>query len=388
MKKVNNNDAKLYNINLSNYLKSFLNRLEKYNINFSYDEIMRIINKFSSFSYKEKVGIIDSINNFVSEVEKKNDLEQETIIENLLLDHKLSFILESPEENEVSSSDVKGNNDLIRSYIRDFSRFKLLSHEEEIELIKKINNGDKEAKELFINSNLRLVVSIAKRYQGNGLDFLDLIQEGNIGLLKALDKYDYTKGYKFSTYATWWIRQMVSRSLIDKGHNIRIPVHLAEAINKLEKIDNYYSKMNGGHLTDEELSDLSGIPVKKVEEIRLIRQDCISLDTPIGEEKDTTIKEFVADVSDDTPEELAMKNALRDSLLNVLDSLTEREKNILIDRYGLDDGKFKTLEVIGKKYNITRERVRQIESKALRKLRHPSRAKKLYDYIDTDAKKR
>ena len=388
MKKVNNNDAKLYNINLSNYLKSFLNRLEKYNINFSYDEIMRIINKFSSFSYKEKVGIIDSINNFVSEVEKKNDLEQETIIENLLLDHKLSFILESPEGNEVSSSDVKGNNDLIRSYIRDFSRFKLLSHEEEIELIKKINNGDKEAKELFINSNLRLVVSIAKRYQGNGLDFLDLIQEGNIGLLKALDKYDYTKGYKFSTYATWWIRQMVSRSLIDKGHNIRIPVHLAEAINKLEKIDNYYSKMNGGHLTDEELSDLSGIPVKKVEEIRSIRQDCISLDTPIGEEKDTTIKEFVADVSDDTPEELAMKNALRDSLLNVLDSLTEREKNILIDRYGLDDGKFKTLEVIGKKYNITRERVRQIESKALRRLRHPSRAKKLYDYIDRDAKKR
>ncbi len=388
MKKVNNNDAKLYNINLSNYLKSFLNRLEKYNINFSYDEIMRIINKFSSFSYKEKVGIIDSINNFVSEVEKKNDLEQETIIENLLLDHKLSFILESPEGNEVSSFDVKGNNDLIRSYIRDFSRFKLLSHEEEIELIKKINNGDKEAKELFINSNLRLVVSIAKRYQGNGLDFLDLIQEGNIGLLKALDKYDYTKGYKFSTYATWWIRQMVSRSLIDKGHNIRIPVHLAEAINKLEKIDNYYSKMNGGHLTDEELSDLSGIPVKKVEEIRSIRQDCISLDTPIGEEKDTTIKEFVADVSDDTPEELAMKNALRDSLLNVLDSLTEREKNILIDRYGLDDGKFKTLEVIGKKYNITRERVRQIESKALRRLRHPSRAKKLYDYIDRDAKKR
>ena len=388
MKKVNNNDAKLYNINLSNYLKSFLNRLEKYNINFSYDEIMRIINKFSSFSYKEKVGIIDSINNFVSEVEKKNDLEQETIIENLLLDHKLSFILESPEENEVSSSDVKGNNDLIRSYIRDFSRFKLLSHEEEIELIKKINNGDKEAKELFINSNLRLVVSIAKRYQGNGLDFLDLIQEGNIGLLKALDKYDYTKGYKFSTYATWWIRQMVSRSLIDKGHNIRIPVHLAEAINKLEKIDNYYSKMNGGHLTDEELSDLSGIPVKKVEEIRSIRQDCISLDTPIGEEKDTTIKEFVADVSDDTPEELAMKNALRDSLLNVLDSLKEKEKNILIDRYGLDDGKFKTLEVIGKKYNITRERVRQIESKALRKLKHPSRAKKLYDYIDRDAKKR
>ena len=272
-------------------------------------------------------------------------------------------------------------NDPVRMYLKEIGRISLLSTEEELELSVKIANRDEAAKNILAESNLRLVVSIAKRYVGRGLLFLDLIQEGNIGLMKAVEKFDYGKGYKFSTYATWWIRQAITRALADQARTIRVPVHMVETINKMARIQRQMTLELNREPSEEELAAKMGISVDKVREVMKISQDPVSLETPIGEEDDSHLGDFIKDERSMSPEEYATNEILKEEIKNVLMTLQEREQEVLELRFGLVDGTSHTLEEVGKKFNVTRERIRQIEAKALRKLRHPSRAKKLKDFL-------
>ncbi|MDE5889100.1 MAG: RNA polymerase sigma factor RpoD [Bacilli bacterium] len=293
--------------------------------------------------------------------------------------------LEDEEENlvltdEEITKDININ-DPVRMYLKEIGRISLLSSEEELELSVKIANGDESAKNILAESNLRLVVSIAKRYVGRGLLFLDLIQEGNIGLMKAVEKFDYGKGYKFSTYATWWIRQAITRALADQARTIRVPVHMVETINKMARVQRQMTLELNREPSEEELAEKMGITVEKVREVMKISQDPVSLDTPIGEEDDSHLGDFIKDERSMSPEEYATNEILKEEIKNVLMTLQEREQEVLELRFGLVDGTSHTLEEVGKKFNVTRERIRQIEAKALRKLRHPSRAKKLKDFL-------
>ncbi len=272
--------------------------------------------------------------------------------------------------------------DPVKVYLKEIGRVPLLTPEEEIDLAVRISNGDDAAKKRLSEANLRLVVSIAKRYLGRGMQFLDLIQEGNLGLIKAVEKFDYTKGFKFSTYATWWIRQAITRAIADQARTIRIPVHMVETINKVKKVSSQLLDANGREPSAEEIAEELDMPVEKVREIMRVAQEPVSLETPIGEEEDSHLGDFIPDDDAPAPADAASHTLLKETLGSVLDSLTPREEKVLRLRFGLEDGRSRTLEEVGKEFNVTRERIRQIEAKALRKLRHPSRSKKLKDFLD------
>jgi len=272
--------------------------------------------------------------------------------------------------------------DPVRMYLKEIGKVPLLTAEEEVELAKRMEEGDEYAKQKLCEANLRLVVSIAKKYMGRGMLFLDLIQEGNLGLIKAVDKFDYTKGYKFSTYATWWIRQAITRSIADQARTIRIPVHMVETINKLIRVSRQMLQEQGREPTPDEIAEEMGISVEKVREILKIAQEPVSLETPIGEEEDSHLGDFIPDEDAPAPAEAAAFSMLKEQLVDVLGTLTEREQKVLKLRYGLGDGRARTLEEVGREFDVTRERIRQIEAKALRKLRHPTRSKKLKDYLE------
>ena len=272
--------------------------------------------------------------------------------------------------------------DPVRMYLKEIGQVKLLSADEEVDLAKRVAAGDKAAKDKLTEANLRLVVSIAKKYSGRGLHILDLIQEGNTGLIRAVDKFDWTKGNKFSTYATWWIRQAITRAIADQARTIRIPVHMVETINKVKKVSSQLLHTNGHEPTADEISGELDMPVDKVREIMRVAQEPVSLETPIGEEEDSHLGDFIPDDDAPAPQDAASHTLLREQLSEVLDTLTPREEKVLRLRFGLEDGRSRTLEEVGKEFNVTRERIRQIEAKALRKLRHPSRSKKLKDFLD------
>ncbi len=272
--------------------------------------------------------------------------------------------------------------DPVKVYLKEIGRVPLLTSEEEIELAIRISDGDVKAKQRLSEANLRLVVSIAKRYLGRGMQFLDLIQEGNLGLIKAVEKFDYTKGFKFSTYATWWIRQAITRAIADQARTIRIPVHMVETINKVKKVQSQLLHQNGHEPSPDEIAAEIDMPVDKVREIMRVAQEPVSLETPIGEEEDSHLGDFIPDNEAPAPADAASHTMLREQLSDVLSTLTPREEKVLRLRFGLEDGRSRTLEEVGKEFNVTRERIRQIEAKALRKLRHPSRSRKLKDYLD------
>ena len=290
-------------------------------------------------------------------------------------------------EDEVVDIDLSvpegvGIDDPVRMYLKEIGRVPLLSAEQEVELAKRMEAGDEEAKKQLAEANLRLVVSIAKRYVGRGMLFLDLIQEGNLGLIKAVEKFDYSKGYKFSTYATWWIRPAITRAIADQARTIRIPVHMVETINKLIRVSRQLLQELGRDPTPEEIAQAMEIPVERVREIQKVAQEPVSLETPIGEEEDSHLGDFIEDEDAPAPAEAASYILLKEQLESVLDTLTPREEKVLRLRFGLDDGRSRTLEEVGQEFGVTRERIRQIEAKALRKLRHPSRSRKLKDYLD------
>ena len=312
---------------------------------------------------------------------------------NVLLENEIEIVseddatsneeLESPDkilEDLSNSKDIKIN-DPVRMYLKEIGRINLLTSDEEFEYAKLANEGDEHAKTMLAESNLRLVVSIAKRYVGRGMLFLDLIQEGNIGLMKAVEKFDPSKGYKFSTYATWWIRQAITRAIADQARTIRIPVHMVETINKLARVQRQLTQELNREPTDEEIAKKLGVSLDKVREVYKISQDPVSLETPIGEEDDSHLGDFIKDERTMSPEEYATVGMLKEELSGVLLTLTEREEKVLRLRFGLDDGQCRTLEEVGQIFNVTRERIRQIEAKALRKLRHPSRSRKLKDFL-------
>ena len=286
------------------------------------------------------------------------------------------------ENIDLSVPDGVSIEDPVRMYLKEIGKVPLLSAEEEIELAKKMELGDQDAKKRLAEANLRLVVSIAKRYVGRGMLFLDLIQEGNLGLIKAVEKFDYRKGYKFSTYATWWIRQAITRAIADQARTIRIPVHMVETINKLIRVSRQLLQELGREPSPEEIAAEMNMPVERVREILKISQEPVSLETPIGEEEDSHLGDFIQDDNVPVPADAAAFTLLKEQLVEVLGTLTEREQKVLRLRFGLDDGRARTLEEVGKEFNVTRERIRQIEAKALRKLRHPSRSRKLKDYLD------
>lgn len=297
------------------------------------------------------------------------------------------ILLAEEEEVDVENLDLTipdgiSIEDPVRMYLKEIGKVPLLSAEEEIELAKKMEMGDEDAKKRLAEANLRLVVSIAKRYVGRGMLFLDLIQEGNLGLIKAVEKFDYRKGYKFSTYATWWIRQAITRAIADQARTIRIPVHMVETINKLIRVSRQLLQELGREPMPEEIAEEMGMPVDRVREILKISQEPVSLETPIGEEEDSHLGDFIQDDNVPVPADAAAFTLLKEQLVEVLGTLTEREQKVLRLRFGLDDGRARTLEEVGKEFSVTRERIRQIEAKALRKLRHPSRSRKLKDYLD------
>ena len=282
---------------------------------------------------------------------------------------------------EQALSDI-GLDDPVKMYLKDIGRVPLLSADEEVDLAKRMQENDEAAKKRLSEANLRLVVSIAKRYVGRGMLFLDLIQEGNLGLMKAVEKFDYQKGFKFSTYATWWIRQSITRAIADQARTIRIPVHMVETINKLTRVQRVLLQELGREPTPSEIAEKMGVTEERVREIQKIAQDPVSLETPIGEEEDSHLGDFIEDEKTTTPSDSVAFTMLKEQLLGVLDTLTPREEKVLRLRYGIDDGKSRTLEEVGKEFNVTRERIRQIEAKALRKLRHPSRSKRLKDFLE------
>lgn len=288
----------------------------------------------------------------------------------------------SPATPEDTSAENIAIDDPVKVYLKEIGRVPLLTPEEEIDLAIRISKGDANAKKRLSEANLRLVVSIAKRYLGRGMQFLDLIQEGNLGLIKAVEKFDYTKGFKFSTYATWWIRQAITRAIADQARTIRIPVHMVETINKVKKVSSQLLHTNGHEPTADEIAEELDMPVDKVREIMRVAQEPVSLETPIGEEEDSHLGDFIPDDDAPAPADAASHTLLKEQLSEVLDTLTLREEKVLRLRFGLEDGRSRTLEEVGREFNVTRERIRQIEAKALRKLRHPSRSKKLKDFLD------
>ena len=306
------------------------------------------------------------------------------IIEDFTIDtDDLSIPLESADDLEMSlSTEGIAIDDPVKIYLKEIGRVPLLSAEEEIELAERMAQGDPKARKRLSEANLRLVVSIAKRYVGRGMQFLDLIQEGNLGLIKAVEKFDHTKGFKFSTYATWWIRQAITRAIADQARTIRIPVHMVETITKVKKVTSQLLHKNGHDPSPDEIALELDMPVERVREIMRIAQDPVSLETPIGEEEDSHLGDFIPDDDAPAPAEAASLILLKEQLGEVLSTLTEREEKVLRLRFGLEDGRSRTLEEVGKEFNVTRERIRQIEAKALRKLRHPSRSKKVKDFLD------
>ena len=324
---------------------------------------------------------MDQIDKLYDTLESLNIEVVENLAQSLDLDAATSN--SSHEDLEVALS-AEGINidDPVKVYLKEIGRVPLLSSEEEVELATRMNQGDPYARKRLSEANLRLVVSIAKRYVGRGMQFLDLIQEGNLGLIKAVEKFDHTKGFKFSTYATWWIRQAITRAIADQARTIRIPVHMVETINKVKKISSQLLHKNGHEPTAEEISLELDMPVEKVREIMRISQEPVSLETPIGEEEDSHLGDFIPDDDAPAPAEAASHTLLREQLGEVLSTLTDREEKVLRLRFGLEDGRSRTLEEVGREFRVTRERIRQIEAKALRKLRHPSRSKKLKDFLE------
>ncbi len=350
-------------------------------------ELMEFAKKKGKITLNDLNIRLDQIDVSVSDIEKiyerleKMGVEIVGVDEEFEEDGKIEYP-DDYEMNMVLNSEGISIDDPVRMYLKEIGKVPLLSTKEETALAEKMEQGDKEAQRQLAEANLRLVVSIAKRYVGRGMLFLDLIQEGNLGLIKAVEKFDYKKGYKFSTYATWWIRQSITRAIADQARTIRIPVHMVETINKLLRVTRQLLQEYGREPTHEELSRELGISVDRVREIQKIAQDPVSLETPIGEEEDSHLGDFIQDDSSPAPAESATYMLLREQLKAVLDTLQPREARVLKLRFGLDDGRMRTLEEVGKEFNVTRERIRQIEAKALRKLRHPSRSKKLKDYLD------
>ena len=354
--------------------------------------------KRGSLSSKELLDVLEDMNLEQDQIDKFYDT-----LENLNIDtteaEEVSFVppdTDAPEIEELQEIETLSEDDIIdpdtlvdnfsiddpvRMYLKEIGKVNLLTTEEEIELATRMAEGDEEAKRQMAEANLRLVVSIAKRYVGRGMLFLDLIQEGNLGLIKAVEKFDYTKGYKFSTYATWWIRQAITRAIADQARTIRIPVHMVETINKVMRISRQLLQELGHDPTPEEIAEDMGMPVEKVREILKIAQEPVSLETPIGEEEDSHLGDFIPDEDASEPAEAASFTLLKEQLSGVLGTLTPREEKVLRLRFGIEDGRTRTLEEVGREFNVTRERIRQIEAKALRKLRHPSRSKKLKDFL-------
>lgn len=352
-------------------------------------EINKLIDKGKKegfITYKEVTNSLEKIQLTTEEIEdiyeKFEDLEIE-----IIGDKDEALLFENDKEEKEVKEDLsvpKGINvdDPVRMYLKEIGKIDLLTGEEEVELAKRMGAGDEEAKKHLAEANLRLVVSIAKRYVGRGMLFLDLIQEGNLGLMKAVEKFDYKKGFKFSTYATWWIRQAITRSIADQARTIRVPVHMVETINKLVRVQRQLVQELGRDPTPEEIGEELDMEVERVREIMKIAQEPVSLETPIGEEEDSHLGDFIPDEEVLAPADAATFTMLREQLIDVLGSLTDREQKVLRLRFGLDDGRARTLEEVGKEFNVTRERIRQIEAKALRKLRHPSRSKKLKDFLE------
>ena len=337
-----------------------------------------------------QVSIIDSKENEDEDILIDEDfvIDEEDDDENIDLDEIRSFEEELSKEEKLEAIKEKGKNkviitdDPVRTYLKEIGRIPLLTFEEEVDLAKRIEEGDERAKDQLAEANLRLVVSIAKRYVGRGMQFLDLIQEGNMGLIKAVDKFEHKKGFKFSTYATWWIRQAITRAIADQARTIRIPVHMVETINKLVRAQRQLVQELGRDPLPEEVAELMNMDVEKVREVQKIAQEPVSLETPIGEEEDSHLGDFIPDEEILSPSDAATNTMLRDQLITVLDTLTDRERKVLALRFGLDDGRTRTLEEVGQAFDVTRERIRQIEAKALRKLKHPSRSKKLRDFLE------
>ena len=338
----------------------------------SYDEILAILST-DEFEPEQFEVMLETLENMGVQVTRDSQSGKE----------KGESSLE-PEEDEIDLSIPEAVNidDPVRMYLKEIGKVPLLTADEEVGIARRMEAGDEEAKRELAEANLRLVVSIAKRYVGRGMQFLDLIQEGNLGLIKAVEKFDYTKGYKFSTYATWWIRQAITRAIADQARTIRIPVHMVETINKLIRISRQLLQEFGREPTPEEIAKAMGISENKVREIIKIAQEPVSLETPIGEEEDSHLGDFIQDEDAPAPAEAASNALMKELLWEVLDTLTPREAKVLRLRFGLDDGNPRTLEEVGKEFHVTRERIRQIEAKALRKLRHPSRSKKLKDFLD------
>lgn len=334
-------------------------------------------------TYKEVMDAFDEIDLEPEQIEKVYETLENVGIDVVGdIDAEIEDIQLTEEDLDISIPEGISIDDPVRMYLKEIGKVPLLSADEEIDLARRMEKGDAEAKRRLAEANLRLVVSIAKRYVGRGMLFLDLIQEGNLGLIKAVEKFDYTKGYKFSTYATWWIRQAITRAIADQARTIRIPVHMVETINKLIRVSRQLLQELGREPAPEEIAKEMGMSVDKVREIMKISQEPVSLETPIGEEEDSHLGDFIPDDDAPAPAEAAAFTLLKEQLIDVLDTLTAREEKVLRLRFGLDDGRARTLEEVGKEFNVTRERIRQIEAKALRKLRHPSRSKKLKDYLD------
>ncbi|NLJ41386.1 MAG: RNA polymerase sigma factor RpoD [Clostridiales bacterium] len=336
-------------------------------------------------TYKEIMDMLEEIDLEPEEIEKIYDTLEASGIDVVDEEDPEDDIENDEEEDDKSNASVlEGVNvdDPVRMYLKEIGKVSLLTAEEEVDLAMRMEAGDEMAKRELAEANLRLVVSIAKRYVGRGMLFLDLIQEGNLGLIKAVEKYDYRKGFKFSTYATWWIRQAITRAIADQARTIRIPVHMVETINKLIRVSRQLLQEYGREPLPEEIAEEMGITEEKVRDILKIAQEPVSLETPIGEEEDSHLGDFIPDEDAPAPAESAAFTLLKEQLMEVLDTLTPREEKVLRLRFGLDDGRARTLEEVGKEFNVTRERIRQIEAKALRKLRHPSRSKKLKDFLD------
>ncbi len=367
------------------------------------DDKNNILNKLltelkerGSITSKEMLDMLDELDVSVEMAEKLYQTMADMGIKMSFDDDDTDIIslpdkIEPPRSSEESEEHAEepadklgemGSTDSVKTYLREIGAIELLTAEEERELAKRVAEGDESARNALVEPNLRLVVSIAKRYVGRGLPFLDLIQEGNLGLMKAVEKFDYTKGYKFSTYATWWIRQAITRAIADQARTIRIPVHMVETIHKVSKISRQLQQENGREPTAEEIAAELNMSVDKVIEIMKVAQDPLSLETPVGEEEDTHLGDFIADDDSPAPVDAASQTLLREQLNDVLNTLTPREAQVLRLRFGLDDGQPRTLEEVGKQFNITRERIRQIEAKALRKIRHPSRSKRLKDFLE------
>lgn len=335
-------------------------------------------------SYKEIMDTLEKIDLSVRQIEKVYETIEASGIELVEdFDKELEEIQSTGEEEiDISVPEGIGLDDPVRMYLKEIGKVPLLSAQEEIELAERMHDGDERAKKRLAEANLRLVVSIAKRYVGRGMLFLDLIQEGNLGLIKAVEKFDYTKGYKFSTYATWWIRQAITRAIADQARTIRIPVHMVETINKLIRVSRQLLQEHGREPHVDEIAREMNMNEDRVREIMKIAQEPVSLETPIGEEEDSILGDFIPDSDAPAPSEMAAFTLLKEQLMNVLDTLTPREAKVLRLRFGLDDGRARTLEEVGREFKVTRERIRQIEAKALRKLRHPSRSKKLKDFLE------